>query len=52
MKVPCKDCTDRHLGCHSECEKYKAFDAERKKISDIRLKMKEEDELYRRKTKK
>lgn len=20
----CKDCTDRHVGCHSECEKYKA----------------------------
>lgn len=20
--MPCKDCPDRHLGCHSECEKY------------------------------
>jgi len=20
----CKDCTDRHVGCHAECEKYKA----------------------------
>lgn len=19
---PCKDCTDRHVGCHSECPKY------------------------------
>ena len=19
---PCKDCTDRHLSCHSECDKY------------------------------
>lgn len=20
---PCKDCSERHIGCHSECEKYK-----------------------------
>ena len=22
MKVPCLDCPDRHLGCHSSCERY------------------------------
>ena len=22
---PCKDCQERHHGCHSECEKYKAM---------------------------
>ncbi len=22
---PCKDCTERKLGCHSICEKYKSF---------------------------
>ena len=21
--VPCKDCTDRKIGCHAECETYK-----------------------------
>lgn len=21
-KYPCKDCPDRHLGCHGTCEKY------------------------------
>ena len=26
MTAPCKDCSDRHTGCHSECEKYKEFD--------------------------
>ena len=26
--APCKDCEDRHSGCHSECEKYKAFKEE------------------------
>ena len=22
-KYPCKDCTDRVVGCHSSCEKYR-----------------------------
>ena len=22
---PCKDCPDRKVGCHGECEKYKAY---------------------------
>lgn len=22
MKAPCRDCTERQLGCHSDCEKY------------------------------
>lgn len=22
---PCKDCPDRTVGCHGECEKYKAY---------------------------
>lgn len=22
---PCKDCTDRQIGCHSTCSKYKAY---------------------------
>ena len=25
--APCKGCTDRHVGCHSECAKYKVFRA-------------------------
>lgn len=25
MKAPCKDCPDRYVGCHSQCEKYIAF---------------------------
>jgi hypothetical protein len=31
MNAPCKDCKDRVLGCHSKCEKYKAFSEENKK---------------------
>ena len=25
---PCKDCKNRRAGCHSECEKYKAYKQE------------------------
>lgn len=25
---PCKDCYDRELGCHSNCERYKQFKAD------------------------
>lgn len=31
MKAPCKDCTERAAGCHSNCEKYIAFTEELKK---------------------
>lgn len=23
--APCKDCTDRYVGCHVDCEKYNDF---------------------------
>ena len=29
MISPCKDCQDRKVGCHSVCEKYKAFQESR-----------------------
>ena len=22
---PCKECSDRHMGCHAKCDKYKDF---------------------------
>lgn len=25
MNTACKDCTERYVGCHSECEKYQAY---------------------------
>lgn len=33
MNAPCKDCKDRHAGCHSECERYQAYAAEREAIN-------------------
>jgi len=35
--APCKDCPDRKVDCHSECEKYKQFSEERKSISRMRI---------------
>lgn len=35
---PCKDCEERHIGCHSECERYadyrKRIDAQRATIQE------------------
>ena len=31
-KNSCKDCTDRHVGCHAECETYNAFVKEREEF--------------------
>ena len=28
LAAPCKDCEDRHEGCHTECDKYKEYKAE------------------------
>lgn len=37
----CKDCQERHVGCHSTCERYKAqkekWDAEREEINKQKL---------------
>ena len=36
--TPCKDCSDRHYGCHSECDKYKAYSESRKAVLEKRRK--------------
>lgn len=28
ITAPCKDCIDRHMNCHSECNKYKEWKQE------------------------
>jgi hypothetical protein len=39
LRPPCKDCTERRLGCFSFCDKYLAFAAERKAIREKRQKV-------------
>lgn len=41
LKAPCENCPDRHLGCHSECEKYIAYDIVRGIYRDQMLREKE-----------
>ena len=36
MTAPCYRCPNRHEGCHSECEDYKAFGAERERLRQAR----------------
>lgn len=36
MLVPCKDCPDRHIGCHAKCEKYIKFKEESAEIEKRR----------------
>lgn len=31
MTAPCLNCTERHENCHSECERYKEFAAQKPK---------------------
>ncbi len=37
IQPPCYICTERHVGCHSECEAYKRFRAEREAMSKKRM---------------
>ena len=40
MKGACKDCADRHVGCHSDCERYAADVEERRKLHEAVRKFK------------
>jgi len=40
-KAPCKDCSDRCVGCHSNCDKYKAFKEENERVKVLSRKNKE-----------
>ena len=42
-KTPCKDCEDRVYGCHSTCDKYKAFQTELERIKHAK---KDESDIY------
>ena len=34
-KIPCKNCSDRHFKCHSNCDRYDDFRNERNNINSI-----------------
>ena len=35
---PCKDCTDRHPGCHDKCPRYSEWKANLEKVNEERRK--------------
>lgn len=34
--VPCYKCTDRHMNCHSECNKYSEYKKETDRVNEIK----------------
>ena len=43
QKCPCKDCTKRHAGCHSECAGYKEYKV---RMEEFHKNKKREEERY------
>ena len=37
MRCPCRGCPDRSEGCHGRCERYRAYDLERREIRREKL---------------
>ena len=44
-EVPCLNCPDRFIGCHSTCEKYKEWSKEDKKNQGEALSKKNEERM-------
>lgn len=44
--VPCKNCSDRKVGCHSNCEKYLKYKAEMERQRILRTEQKEEIDFH------
>lgn len=45
--APCKDCKDRHVGCHSKCEKYLEYKKELQKAKhQEKINKKIEDDIW------
>lgn len=34
IPVPCKDCKNRHNGCHTDCQDYKSYKTKIQKVKD------------------
>lgn len=45
VKVPCKQCQKRYLGCHSVCDEYKAYRVNMDAIKENRNKDTEQREF-------
>jgi hypothetical protein len=46
MITPCKDCSDRFLGCHSKCNKYGEWKQSEQKIKELKVAEKRKNEIF------
>ena len=44
---PCYQCPDRHVGCHSECEKYQTWNAAHIELNRQKRSAQELENMYR-----
>ena len=42
-RAPCKNCTERRIGCHGECKAYREYCAFMEKVRETRKKIIEAD---------
>ena len=40
---PCKNCSERHYGCHAECDRYASYSESRRAELDRRIKVNESE---------
>lgn len=45
-KVPCKNCSERKVGCHSDCKKYLTYKNEMERQRMLRTEQKEEIDFH------
>lgn len=43
---PCKDCTDRVIGCHANCDSYKKWTEERNAHNKVIFDAKQKQQIY------
>jgi len=46
MINPCKDCTDRYIGCHSDCDKYKDWKSSLETIKKAKEEQRKKYDAY------
>ena len=45
-EAPCKNCSERHYGCHAECDRYVSYSESRRAELDRRIKANENERGY------
>lgn len=45
IDAPCADCQKRHVGCHSDCEDYKAWKSRQMSVAENKRKAKAEQSM-------